>query len=79
MRSERTAKRSVLVAGHRTSISLEPDFWDALKEIADAAGRSINAVVTDIDRDRTTNLSSAIRVHVLKSLQSRLRAPRRAG
>ena len=59
-------KRSVLIAGHRTSVSLEPEFWDALKEAAASAGRSINDLVTEIDRDRTTNLSSALRVYLLK-------------
>lgn len=59
-------KRSVLIAGHRTSISLEPEFWDALKEVAASKGRSINGLITDIDRDRTTNLSSALRVYLLK-------------
>ncbi|MCZ6861344.1 MAG: ribbon-helix-helix domain-containing protein [Alphaproteobacteria bacterium] len=63
-------KRSVLIAGHRTSVSLEPEFWDALKQIAESASRSINGLITDIDRDRTTNLSSALRVYVLK-MQSR--------
>ena len=64
-------KRSVLIAGHRTSISLEPEFWAALKKIAGDSGRSINDVVTEIDRDRATNLSSAIRVYILKALQAR--------
>ncbi|MCG8506479.1 MAG: ribbon-helix-helix domain-containing protein, partial [Sphingomonadales bacterium] len=60
-----------MIAGHRTSISLEPEFWAALKKIAGDSGRSINDVVTEIDRDRATNLSSAIRVHILKALQAR--------
>ena len=63
-------KRSVLIAGHRTSVSLEPEFWDALKQIAASAGHSINGLITEIDGDRTTNLSSALRVYVLK-MQSR--------
>jgi len=58
-------KRSVLIAGHPTSVSLEPEFWEALREIATARGRSINALVEEIDANRTGNLSSAIRVHVL--------------
>ena len=61
-------KRSVRIAGHRTSVSLEPEFWDALKQLAASAGRSINSLITEIDRDRTTNLSSALRVYVLKKL-----------
>jgi predicted DNA-binding ribbon-helix-helix protein len=55
-------KRSVTIAGHRTSISLEPVFWAALVEAAAEEERSLNAVVTEIDEARTTNLSSAIRV-----------------
>ncbi len=63
-------KRSVLVAGHRTSVSLEPEFWEALKGIAAERGSSLNQVIADIDARRTGNLSSAIRIFVLKSLQS---------
>ena len=55
-------KRSVTIAGHRTSVSLEPVFWDALVGAAEAEGRSVNALVAEIDEARTTNLSSAIRV-----------------
>lgn len=62
-------KRSVLVAGHRTSVSLEPEFWDALKQIAARRGQSLNQVIAAIDQERTGNLSSAIRVFVLKALQ----------
>lgn len=58
-------KRSVLIAGHPTSVSLEPEFWEALRDLAAARGRSINALVEEIDATRTGNLSSAIRVHVL--------------
>lgn len=56
----------MLIAGHRTSVSLEPEFWDALKEVAASKSRSINGLITEIDRGRTTNLSSALRVYVLK-------------
>ncbi len=59
-------KRSVTVAGHRTSVSLEAAFWRALGEIARARGRSINQLIAEIDRTRTGNLSSAIRVFVLR-------------
>jgi predicted DNA-binding ribbon-helix-helix protein len=67
----RSDKRSVTVAGHRTSISLEPEFWDALGAIARAEARSLNDLVTEIDRRRASGrtLSSALRVHVLRSLQ----------
>lgn len=62
-------KRSVLVAGHRTSVSLEPEFWEALKSIAADRGASLNQLIAGIDADRNGNLSSAIRIFVLKSLQ----------
>jgi predicted DNA-binding ribbon-helix-helix protein len=55
-------KRSVTIAGHRTSVSLEPLFWSALRDAAEAEGKSLNALVAEIDEARTTNLSSAIRV-----------------
>ena len=60
------AKRSVLIAGHSTSISLEEAFWDALKAIATERKLSLTALITEIDGGRTgENLSSAIRVFVL--------------
>jgi predicted DNA-binding ribbon-helix-helix protein len=58
-------KRSVTIAGHSTSVSLEAAFWGALKDIANARGVSINALIEAIDEGRTGNLSSAIRVFVL--------------
>lgn len=59
-------KRSVLIAGHATSVSLEPEFWDALRRIAAARGLSLNALVAEIDARRgARNLSSALRVHAL--------------
>ncbi len=64
-------KRSVLIAGHRTSVSLEPEFWDALKQIAASRNHSINGLITEIDRDRSTNLSSALRVFVLNAMRAR--------
>jgi predicted DNA-binding ribbon-helix-helix protein len=58
-------KRSVTIAGHSTSVSLEAAFWDALKDIATVRGVSINALIETIDEGRSGNLSSAIRVFVL--------------
>ena len=60
-------KRSVTIAGHRTSISLEADFWDALGEIAEGQKRPVATLIADIDRRsaRETSLSSAIRSFVL--------------
>ena len=64
-------KRSVTIAGHATSLSLEEAFWDALKEIAAARGISTTALIAGIDaaRDPATNLSSAVRVFVLHELR----------
>ena len=64
MKPER--KRSLSIAGHRTSISLEDAFWEALKEIAATEGRPVAALVAAIDSGRgETNLSSALRLHAL--------------
>ena len=63
-------KRSVVINGHKTSISLEQDFWMALGEIAATQNASISEFVTVIDRDRKhDNLSSAIRLYVLDYYQ----------
>jgi predicted DNA-binding ribbon-helix-helix protein len=69
------AKRSVLIAGHATSITLETAFWDELKAIAERRGQSLNQVVAEIDSARTGNLSSAIRVFVLAEVQRRAAKP----
>ncbi len=66
-------KRSVVISGHRTSVSLENAFWHALKEIAPRNGQTINQLVSEIDDGRTGNLSSAIRVHVLLDAKGRWR------
>ncbi|NQV82786.1 MAG: ribbon-helix-helix domain-containing protein [Rhodospirillales bacterium] len=67
-------KRSVMIAGHATSVSLEAAFWEALKNIAQARGLSLNALIAEIDSGRTdaaqANLSSAIRVFVLRNKAS---------
>ena len=62
-------KYSVMIAEHRTSISLEPEFWDALKEIAKERNTTPAALITSIDAGRTGGLSSALRVFVLKTLK----------
>lgn len=60
-------KHSLVVAGHRTSISLEDAFWRALKGAAQSRGLSVAALVAEIDAARGgANLSSAIRVHLLR-------------
>jgi predicted DNA-binding ribbon-helix-helix protein len=64
-------KRSVAVGGHRTSISLEDEFWSGLKEIAQAQGATLSQTVTEIDTTRQQkNLSSAIRLFVLDWVRS---------
>lgn len=65
-------KRSVDIAGHKTSVSLEAPFWDALTAIALERNISINQLIAEIDKERTSNLSSALRVHVLKDVQARI-------
>jgi predicted DNA-binding ribbon-helix-helix protein len=65
-------KRSVSIAGHRTSISLEEPFWEVLREIAEREKLSIQALIGRIDAERgEQNLSSAIRVFVLSDLRNR--------
>lgn len=59
-------KRSLTIAGHRTSVSLEEPFWDGLKEIAAAERLTVAALIATIDtRREAVNLSSALRLHVL--------------
>ena len=67
-------KLSVIIAGrHQTSISLEAEFIDELKKIAQENNMTINQLVTDIDSKREHgNLSSAIRVYILKHLQQQI-------
>jgi predicted DNA-binding ribbon-helix-helix protein len=63
-------KRSVTIAGHRTSISLEDEFWSELIRIAAERRVSLNSLIAGIDESRATNLSSAIRLHVLADLKN---------
>jgi predicted DNA-binding ribbon-helix-helix protein len=66
-------KRSVRIAGHPTSISLEDAFWEALREIASDRQIRLSELVEEIDSGRSSqNLSSAIRVYVLGSYRSAL-------
>jgi predicted DNA-binding ribbon-helix-helix protein len=61
-------KRSVHLAGHQTSVSIENVFWDQLVRIAREKNLSINRLITQLDADRTGNLSSAIRIYVLSQV-----------
>ncbi len=65
-------KRSVTIAGHRTSFSLEDAFWDELVGIAQRRDMTLAELVVEIDTDREGNLSSALRLFVLRDLQSRV-------
>jgi predicted DNA-binding ribbon-helix-helix protein len=69
--SDAVKKRSVDIAGHRTSVSIEAPFWDALRDIAARQNTSVNDLIAKIDSAREGNLSSAIRVFVLRELQMR--------
>ena len=58
-------KRSILMAGHRTSVSVEDEFWKGLKESAGVRRMSLSKLIASIDAERRSNLSSAIRLFVL--------------
>ncbi len=67
-------KRSLTIAGHRTSLSLEPEFWQALQQAASSRGMTAANLVAEIDQSRgTRNLSSAVRVWLLKEAAGLLR------
>ena len=68
--TEGIIKRSVAIAGHHTSVSLEEPFWDELKRMANERGTSLNGLIAEIDASRArTNLSSAIRLEILADLK----------
>ena len=69
-------KRSINIAGHTTSVSLEEEFWQELVVMASDKNISVNRLVTDIDalRISETNLSSAIRLYILNDLKLKLLA-----
>ncbi len=58
-------KRSVMIAGHPTSLTLEEAFWDDLRKVARRRGVSLNTLVGAVDAGRSGNLSSALRLFVL--------------
>lgn len=59
-------KRSIRIAGHATSLSLEEAFWRDLRALAQSRGTSLNALVAAVDAARDGNLSSALRLFVLE-------------
>jgi predicted DNA-binding ribbon-helix-helix protein len=73
-------KRSIVIAGHKTSVSLEDAFWSGLKEIAGARGTALSDLVSSIDNARKHgNLSSAIRLFVLDYYRTHSGNDRRGG
>ena len=71
--SGRPVKHSLTLRGHRTSVSLEDDFWEAFRQIAAEKGKSVNALAAEIDEARgfESGLASAIRLYVLQYFKSR--------
>jgi predicted DNA-binding ribbon-helix-helix protein len=64
-------KRSVVVNGRKTSVSLENEFWDALRQVAKQSNLSVASLIVEIERSRTTiNLSSAIRIFLLNHFRT---------
>lgn len=69
----RPVKHSLTLKGHRTSVSLEAEFWEAFQALARARGLSVNELAAEVDQGRTgdVGLASAIRVWVLRALTAR--------
>jgi len=66
-------KRSVVIGGHKTSVSLEEPFWSAVREIAGTQQMTVSSLLRQIDLERrNANLSSAIRVYVLENVRSQV-------
>ena len=72
--SGRPVKHSVTLKGHRTSVSLEDEFWQEFRDLAAEKSMPINALVAEIDEKRgmEIGLASAIRLYVLRALKDRL-------
>ena len=73
--SARPVKRSLTLRGHRTSVSLEDEFWRAFRDIAAEKGKAINVLAAEIDADRgiESGLASAIRLYVLRHYRQKNR------
>jgi predicted DNA-binding ribbon-helix-helix protein len=77
MKKSQVAKRSIVVGGHKTSVSLEEPFWQGLKDIASKRRQSLSELVGSIDTERKFgNLSSAVRLFVLNHYQERVPSER---
>ena len=70
--NSKIAKRSIVIAGHKTSVSIEKQFWRALKEIARDQRMSLSTIVLNIKTGRQGNLSSSIRLYVLDRLRAQI-------
>ena len=71
-RSVRPIKRSIRIAGHATSVSLENEFWQALRQIAKERNTSLSHLLAEVDRNRAgRSLASACRIHVLQHFQKK--------
>ena len=71
-RSVRPIKRSIRIAGHATSVSLEDEFWQALRDIARQQRQSLSSLLTEVDRQRDgRSLASACRIFVLRYYQDK--------
>lgn len=77
----RPEKHSLTLRGHRTSVSLEPEFWQAFRDIAATEGRGLNDLAAEIDAARGPDrgLASAIRVYVLSGMTTAVRRGTKAG
>ena len=71
-------RRSFRIAGHQTSLSMERAFWDEFRRLAKADHRSMTEMIAEIDNRRTAGLSRAVRVYILKRLQSAVRSSEEA-
>jgi predicted DNA-binding ribbon-helix-helix protein len=79
MKKSQVAKRSIVVGGHKTSVSLEEPFWQGLKDIASKRRQTLSELVASIDAERKFgNLSSAVRLFVLNHYQKRAPSERAA-
>ncbi|ALG90836.1 MULTISPECIES: ribbon-helix-helix domain-containing protein [Actibacterium] len=76
--SGRPVKRSLTLRGHRTSVSLEQEFWQAFRDIAEEKSMPINALAAEIDAERgmEMGLASAIRLYVLRHYRQQAAHPR---
>lgn len=71
--SDRPVKRSLTLRGHRTSVSLEDEFWQGFRDIAEQQDKPINVLAAELDaeRDLETGLATAIRLFVLRYYRDR--------